>query len=280
MILLLSKTARYIRTQMPEYLFAPNVITAFLICIAAAAATMIGGFSVFTAKESNPRMLAFGLAFAGGAMVYISLVEIFWKSLTSFSEIMPDKLAYSNATIAFFAGVALLVLIDRLIPNPHNELVKPHSEDKSHLQRVGLLAALAITVHNIPEGMATFFAALEDPVMGTSLAVAIAVHNIPEGVSIAIPVYYATGDKKLTLLACSISAIAEPVGALFGYLILAPFLTPFVFGSVFGVIAGAMVFLSMDELLPTAKRYASGHDSVYGMVIGMACIALSLVLFR
>lgn len=265
---------------MPEDLFTPNVITALMICVAAAAATMIGGFSVFTTKDSNPRMLAFGLAFAGGAMVYISLVEIFWKSLSSFSEVMEDKAAYTDATLAFFAGVVVLVMIDRLIPNPHNKLTAPHNEDKAHLKRIGVLAALAITVHNFPEGMATFFAALEDPVLGSSLAFAIAVHNIPEGVSIAIPVYYATNDKRLTLLACSISALAEPAGALLGYLILAPFLSPYVFGAVFGMIAGAMVFLAMDELLPTAKRYSAGHDAVYGMVIGMACIAISLVLFR
>ena len=241
---------------------------------------MIGGFSVFTARSSNPRILAFGLAFAGGAMVYISLVEIFWKSLSSFSEVLPDKAAYTDATLAFFAGVLLLVLIDRLIPNPHNKLTVPEDENKNHLRRVGLLAALAITVHNFPEGMATFFATLEDPVVGSSLAFAIAIHNIPEGVSIAIPVYYATNDKRLTLIACSISAIAEPLGAILGYLILSPFLTPYVFGAVFGIIAGAMVFLSMDELLPSAKRYSSGHDAVYGMVIGMAAIAVSLVLFR
>ncbi|MCB1531268.1 MAG: zinc transporter ZupT [Alphaproteobacteria bacterium] len=261
-------------------LFPSNVVIALLVCVAAAAATMIGGLSVFTAQKQNPRMLAFGLAFAGGAMVYISLVEIFWKSLSSFSEIMPDKAAYTHATIAFFGGVAMLVLIDRLIPNPHNKLTEPGDESRSHLKRVGLLAALAITVHNFPEGMATFFAALEDPVLGVSLAFAIAVHNIPEGVSIAIPVYYATRDKKLTLFACFISAIAEPIGALIGYLVLSQFLSPYVFGSVFGLIAGAMVFLAMDELLPTAKRYSSGHDAVYGMVIGMAVIALSLVLFR
>ncbi|MCC6598270.1 MAG: zinc transporter ZupT [Alphaproteobacteria bacterium] len=254
---------------------------ALAICVGAAAATMFGGLSVFTAKESNPRVLSFGLAFAGGAMVYISLVEIFWKSLSSFSMSMADKEAYTAATLSFFAGVVMLVLIDRLIPNPHNELAAPESgSSKAHLARVGLLAAIAITVHNLPEGMATFFAALEDPVLGTSLAVAIAVHNIPEGISIAIPVYYATRSRKLTLLACLVSALAEPVGALIGYLILAPFLSPFVFGCVFGVISGAMVFLAMDELLPTAKRYSSGHDAVYGIVAGMACIALSLVLFR
>ena len=262
-------------------LFPHNVIIALLICTAAAAATMLGGLSVFTAQKQNTRMLAFGLAFAGGAMVYISLVEIFWKSLSSFSELMPDKQAYTYATIAFFAGVVLLVIIDRLIPNPHNGLSAPQdNKSQEHLKRVGLLAALAITVHNLPEGMATFFAALEDPVLGSSLGFAIAVHNIPEGLSIAIPVYYATNSKKLTLLACFISAIAEPVGALVGYLLLAKFLSPFVFGSVFGVIAGAMVFLAMDELLPTAKKYSTGHDAVYGMIIGMAAIALSLVLFR
>jgi len=261
-------------------LFSPSVMTALGICVAAAGATMLGGLSIVNARESNPRLLAFGLAFAGGAMVYISLVEIFWKSYSAFGEMLPDKTAYSSATLAFFAGVVLLVLIDRLIPNPHNKLSTPHDEDKSHLKRVGMLAALAITVHNFPEGMATFFATLDDPVVGSSLAFAIAIHNIPEGVSIAIPVYYATGDKRLTLLACLLSALAEPIGALIGYLVLAPFLTPYVFGGVFGVIAGAMVFLSLDELLPSAKRYSSGHDAVYGMVIGMVCIALSLILFK
>lgn len=261
-------------------LFTSPVLIAFGICFAAAFATMLGWFSIFKARESDARLLAFGLAFAGGAMVYISLVEIFWKSFQSFSDVLPEKEAYTSATVAFFGGVVLLVVIDRLIPNPHNKLTTPHDESKSYLKRVGLLAAMAITVHNFPEGMATFFATLEDPVVGASLAFAIAIHNIPEGVSIAIPVYYATGDKRLAFFACLLSAVAEPIGALLGYLVLAPFLNPYVFGSVFGVIAGAMVFLSMDELLPTAKRYSSGHDAVYGMVVGMVVIALSLILFK
>ncbi len=261
-------------------MFSNDVFLAFAVCVAAAAATMIGGLSIFLTKQSNTRLLAFGLAFAGGAMIYISLVEIFWKSLSDFSQVYSDKEAYSLMTLFFFIGVLLLVAVDRLLPNPHNRLVPKEGEDKSTLKRVGLMAAIAITAHNIPEGMATFFATLEDPVLGGSLAFAIAVHNIPEGVSIAVPVYYATGSKKLTMLACSISALAEPLGAILGYIVLGPFLSPAVFGSVFAVIAGAMVFLAMDELLPTAKRYAKGHDAVYGIVIGMACIALSLVLFR
>ncbi len=259
-----------------------HVMVAFALTIGAAAATMIGGMSVLTARIASPRLLAFGLAFAGGAMVYISLVEIFGKSNLAFAEIYSDKTAYVLATILFFCGVAFLAMIDRLIPNPHNELTKISSPetDRKHLARVGLMAALAITIHNFPEGMATFFATLDNPVVGAPLALAIAVHNIPEGVSIAVPVYYATNSKQKAILACLLSAIAEPVGAALGYFILAPFLTPAVFGCVFGVIAGAMVFLALDELLPSAKRYASGHDAVYGMIIGMGMVALSLVLFK
>lgn len=262
-------------------LFTAPVLMGFAICTAAAMCTTLGGFAIFRATKDNARLLAYGLAFAGGAMVYVSFVEIYMKSLMAFSEVLPDKQAYTYATLSFFAGVLMIAMIDRLIPNPHNDLVKPgEAIDKAKLGRLGLMAAIAITVHNFPEGMATFFATMEDPVVGSSLAFAIAVHNIPEGVSIAIPVYYATQNKKLTFLACFLSGMAEPVGALIGYLVLSQFLTPFVFGGVFGVIAGAMVFLSLDELLPMAKRYATGHDAVYGMVIGMAVMAISLILFR
>lgn len=128
--------------------------------------------------------------------------------------------------------------------------------------------------------MATFFSTLDNPSVGINLAFAIAIHNIPEGISIAIPVYYATGSKKKAILATLISALAEPAGALLGYSILSPFMGPTVYGSLFGIIAGAMVYLALDELLPAAKRYARGHETVYGMVLGMGVIALSLVLFK
>ena len=128
--------------------------------------------------------------------------------------------------------------------------------------------------------LATFLATLDNPAVGVSLAAAIAIHNIPEGVSIAIPVFYATGSRTKAVLATVLSALAEPAGALIGYALLAPFLSPTVFAVVFGMIAGAMVFLALDELLPTAKRYAVGHETVYGIVTGMAALAVSLILFR
>jgi ZIP family zinc transporter len=151
---------------------------------------------------------------------------------------------------------------------------------RAQLNRMGLLTALAITAHNFPEGLATFFATYDNPVVGMPLALAIAVHNIPEGVSIAIPIYVATGNRMQALVACGLSALAEPAGALLGYLVLAPFLSAWIYGAVFGVIAGVMVFLALDELLPAAKRYAEGHQTVYGMIAGMVVMAISLILFK
>ena len=216
---------------MPDFSMS-NLAVAFSITLAAGLFTVLGSGLVMFSKTPNPRVLSFGLAFAGGAMVYVSLTEIFSKSSEAFAEIY----------------------------------------DKDH--------AFAITAHNFPEGLATFFATLENPGVGMPLALAIAIHNIPEGISIAAPVYFATRSRKKTVWACLLSGLAEPLGAALGYLILQPFLSPAVFGSVFGVIAGVMVFLALDELLPAAKRYSDGHETVYGLTTGMAVIAVSLVLFH
>ena len=262
------------------------VLTAFAVTVAAGLATLLGWLPVVRGNTANPRILAFGLAFSAGAMIYVSLVEIFVKSQESFSEAAwfegsGDQGAYAMATLMLFLGIGLVIGLDRLVPNPHGQLepkAKAGGPDPL-LARAGLLAATAITAHNIPEGLATFFSTLEDPGVGSSLAVAIAVHNVPEGVAIALPIFYATGSKTQALIWTLVSALAEPLGALLGYLILGGDPNAMSYGIVFGMIAGVMVFLSLDELLPAAKRYARGHETVYGMVIGMALLAISLVLF-
>ena len=259
-----------------------HVLMAFGITLAAGLATVLGSALVFFQKTPSPRVLAFGLAFAAGAMVFVSLTEIFGKSVDSFGEV--SSAGFSWATAAFLTGLLAISTLDRLIPNPHETLDvnDPRFLDKnqSYLRRIGLMSAFAITAHNFPEGLATFFATLESPTLGAPLAFAIAVHNIPEGISIAAPIYFATQNKRLTVLACLISGLAEPLGAVMGYFILKPFLSPEIFGWVFGIIAGAMVFLAMDELLPAAKRYSDGHETVYGLVGGMGVIAISLALFN
>ncbi|MBS7456627.1 zinc transporter ZupT [Coralloluteibacterium stylophorae] len=261
-----------------------TLLIALAVTTAAGLATSFGGLLVFASKTPNPRLLSFGLAFAGGAMVYVSLTEIFGKSVLAFGQAFGDRLGFTYGTLAFLAGVLLIVAIDHLIPNPHERLEADdpyfREHNREYLKRVGLLTAVAITAHNFPEGLATFFAMLESPSVGLPLAFAIAIHNVPEGIAIAIPVYYATNNKAYAMVACMLSGLAEPVGAALGYLVLSPVLSQAVFGGVFGVIAGVMVFLALDELLPTAKRYGKGHETVYGLVTGMGALAISLVLFK
>ncbi|MEJ5169455.1 MAG: zinc transporter ZupT, partial [Fimbriimonadales bacterium] len=197
---------------------------------------------------------------------------------------------------SFFAGILLIGLIDNLVPsrdNPHevHDAEAAGTErwglPRRSLLRMGLFTALAIGIHNFPEGLATFLAALEDPKLGTAIAVAIALHNIPEGIGVAVPVYFATGSRWKAFLYSSVSGLAEPVGAVFGYLAIR-----WVFGSaegalpseamgvLFGGVAGIMVYISLDELLPTSRAYGRGHDSILGLVAGMLLMALSLLLLQ
>jgi len=259
-----------------------QVWIAFAVTFLAGLATVIGGALVLFFKQPSYRLLSFGLAFSAGAMVYVSLTEILNKSIQSFSQAFDAKYGFALGTFAFLLGVILVLLLDHFVPNPHEtiEQTNPEDMDQQQLMRTGLLTLFAITAHNFPEGLATFFATLESPTLGAPLAVAIAIHNIPEGIAIALPVYMATGRKDLALGASFVSALAEPLGAALGYFILAPFMSFSVYGAVFGVIGGVMVFLALDELLPTAKRYAKGHETVYGLVTGMASLAISLVIFK
>ena len=261
-----------------------SVLVALAVTLAAGLATGLGSLLVIFAKGPNPRLLAFGLAFAGGAMVFVSLSEILNKSIASFSLAYGPREGFAWATGAFLVGMVAIMVIDRLVPNPHDSLTTDDpallEHNRDYIRRVGLMTAVAITAHNFPEGLATFFATLESPAVGLPLAFAIAIHNIPEGIAIAVPVYYATGRKRYAFVASLLSGLAEPVGAAIGYVLLAAVLSEAVFGALFGIIAGVMVFLAIDELLPAAKRYARGHETVYGLVSGMGVLAISLVLFK
>lgn len=190
------------------------------------------------------------------------------------------------AVIAFFAGIALIGIIDRLIPsqeNPHEfKKIEGGEEERQsgRLLRMGAMTAIAIGIHNFPEGLATFTAALSDPQIGIAIAVAVAIHNIPEGIAISVPVYYATGSKRKAFRLSFLSGLAEPVGALAGYLLLLPVMSDVLMGILFSFVAGIMVFISLDELLPAAEKYGEHHLSIYGLVSGMAVMALSLLLFK
>ncbi|MBY0337954.1 MAG: zinc transporter ZupT [Acetobacteraceae bacterium] len=256
------------------------VLVAFAVTLAAGLATVLGAALAVPAGQADPRLLPRALAFAGGAMVYVSLVEIMPKGLVALEGEFGPRGGYALATLCFFAGVGLLVLLDRAVPNPHPDTHPCGEAERRRVARLGLLTAAAVTAHNLPEGLATFVATLDSPAVGVSLAIAIALHNIPEGISIAVPVLHATGSRAKAVGAALVSGLAEPLGALLGWLAFGASPSPLVLGAVFGLIAGAMVFLALDELLPAAQRHARGHDTAYAMVAGMAALALSLVLFR
>ncbi len=268
-----------------------NLMIAFGLTLFAGLSTGIGSALAFFTKRTNTRFLSIALGFSAGVMIYVSMIEIFNKAKDALSGPL-GKTGGAWATAgAFFMGMFVIALIDKLIPsheNPHEmrkieELdgkhVKDSKSDDGKLLKMGTFTALAIAIHNFPEGLATFTSALRDPSLGIAIAVAIAIHNIPEGIAVSIPVYYATGDRKRAFLLSFLSGFSEVVGAIVGYLILLPFFNDVVYGVLFAAVAGIMVFISLDELLPTAREYGEAHLAIYGLVAGMMVMAFSLLLF-
>ncbi|WP_070119541.1 zinc transporter ZupT [Bacillus marinisedimentorum] len=267
---------------------AENLLLAFGLTLMAGLATGIGSVLAFFTSETNTKFLSLALGFSAGVMIYVSMVEIFVKAKDALISAMGVEMGNWVTVGGFFGGMLLIALIDKFIPkqsNPHElkkveDMKRPgqHVKDPA-LLKMGTFTALAIAIHNFPEGIATFTSALQDPGLGIAIAAAIAIHNIPEGIAVSVPVYFATGDKKKAFTLSFLSGLSEPVGALVAYLILMPFLNDIMFGVIFAAVAGIMVFISLDELLPAAKKYDEAHTSIYGLIAGMAVMALSLLLF-
>jgi ZIP family zinc transporter len=267
-----------------------SLFIAFGLTLFAGLSTGIGSALAFFTKHTNTKFLSLALGFSAGVMIYVSFVEIFFKgkNILASEDVFGQRMGTWITVLAFFGGMALIAIIDKLVPNVDNphEVRKVEEIDESvlknkKLQRMGLLTALAIAIHNFPEGLATFTAALSDPSLGIAIAVAIAIHNIPEGIAVSVPVYYATKSRKKAFWLSFSSGLAEPVGAIVGYLILMPFIksSDTMMGIIFAAVAGIMVFISLDELLPAAEEYGEHHLSIYGLVTGMALMAVSLLLF-
>lgn len=263
-----------------------RIAFAFLLTLFAGLSTGIGSAIAFFAKRTNTKFLSISLGFSAGVMIYVSMVEIFFKAQESLIGSLGERLGSWVNVLSFFGGMLLIAVIDKFIPsaeNPHEirgvEDLRIKEPSKDSLMRMGMFTALAVGIHNFPEGLATFVSALQDPKLGIPIAVAIAIHNIPEGIAVSVPIYYATGSKRKAFLYSFLSGLSEPVGALVGYLILMPFMNDMIFGILFASVAGIMVFISLDELLPSAQRYGEHHLSIFGMIAGMAVMALSLLLF-
>jgi len=267
-----------------------GAVFAFGLTLLAGLSTGLGSLAALLTHRTNKAFLCAALGFSAGVMVYVSTIEIYAKARLALTGALGLRAGSWATAGAFFAGILLILLIDRLIPsyeNPHEahgvEEIwgRPRAEKQDTdrgLVKMGVLAALAIGIHNFPEGLATFVSALQDPALGLSVAVAVAIHNIPEGIAVSVALFYGTGERKKAFLYSFFSGLAEPVGALVGWLVLKPFMGPVVFGVLFAAVGGIMVFISLDQLLPAAEKYGFHHLSVYGLISGMAVMALSLLL--
>ncbi|EID8140638.1 zinc transporter ZupT [Campylobacter jejuni] len=284
-----------------------QIFIAMLLTLFAGFSTAIGSIIAFFSRKDDLRVLSLGLGFSAGVMIYISFMEILPTALKDFKNHYDSHWAELLGMACFFGGILMSLLIDKLIPedvNPHepkedlSELKicplpqkgqnppKFHPGEKLHqintkaLKRTGIFTALAIAIHNFPEGFATFISSLDNLTLGIAIAIAVAIHNIPEGLAVSLPIYHATGDKKKAFIYSALSGFAEPLGAFVGALILLPFIGDLTLAISFAVIAGIMVFISLDELLPAAKTYDKAHDSLYGLIAGMMIMALSLNLLE
>lgn len=258
-----------------------DVVFASALTLFAGLATVVGSVLALATRRTDAKFLSVSLGFSAGVMIYVSMVEIFVKAQRALVAELGTRGGAWATVGGFFAGILVIGVIDRLVPAPANPHEFPHDDDgrQRRLMRMGVLTAVAIALHNFPEGFATFVSALQEPSVAIPVAVAIALHNIPEGISVSVPIYHATGNRRKAFGYSFLSGLAEPVGGILGYLLLRPFLTDTLFGVVFAGVAGVMVFISLDKLLPTAREYGEHHLSIYGLVAGMAVMAVSLLLF-
>jgi len=264
-----------------------TILLAFGLTMIAGLATGIGSLIAILAKRTNTNFLCASLGFSAGVMLYVSFMELLPIASDELVSHFGDKTGTLGMMLAFFGGMGLIMLIDFLIPesnNPHElhgveDMAKPDIRQKA-LQRAGIIVALSLAIHNFPEGIATFSAAMSNDLsVAIPITIAIAIHNIPEGIAVSVPIYHATGNKRKAFWLSFLSGLAEPLGAVIAYLFLMPFWSPLVNGLVMAGVAGIMVYISVDELLPTAEKYGKHHISIAGMVAGMIVMAFSLFAF-
>lgn len=251
-----------------------TVIQALLLSTFAGLSTGVGSIIAYFFKEPKKSYLSIFTGFAAGVMIYVSFVELLGTAIA--------EIGFALANSVFFFGIVLIYILDKFIPHAHmdSELDSFHSSiDQKRVHQTGVLAAVGIALHNFPEGMAVFAVSLESISLGVPIALAIAIHNIPEGIAVSVPIYFSTGDRKKAFIYSFFSGLAEPMGALISFIFLMPFLNKMVINIALAGVAGVMVFISFDELLPISREYGNEHLSSMGLFLGMFVMMLSFIVF-
>lgn len=264
-----------------------NIALSFALTLIVGLSMGIGGLLSFFVKETNKRFLALSLSFSAGIMIYVSFMAILPEGISLIEEYIGHEKGHNIALIAFFGGMIITALLEKLVHrfggdvHGHDHGDENHGEhhNEEHLSKLGIMSAIAIAIHNLPEGLAIFTAGLKDITVAIPIAAAVIMHNIPLSIAISVPIYYSTKSKKKAFLYTLAVGLCQPLGAVIGYLLLSSFFNDTLFGILFSIIAGIMIFVSLDELLPTSQKYEDHHISVYGAIAGMMVMAISLVLF-
>jgi len=261
-----------------------TIFIAFVLTMFAGLSTGIGSLIALVAKRTNTKFLCVSLGFSAGVMLYLSFMEMLPIAKEELILCFGNKTGTMSLILAFFGGIGLTTLIDLLVPkmnNPHEaQGIEDMRKPENHtLHRVGILVALSLAIHNFPEGIAAFTSALNDLSIAIPITIAIAIHNIPEGIAVSVPIYHATGSRRKAFWISFLSGLTEPLGALIAYLFLLPFWSPMINGIVLAAVSGIMVYISLDELLPSAEKYGEHHISISGLIVGMIIMSLSLFLF-
>ena len=247
---------------------------ALMLSVLAGLSTTLGSLLAIIVRKPTPRFMAFTMGFSGGVMILLAFVELLQEGI--------ELIGFIPAHVSFFAGMGVMFLVDALVP--HDFIAEHHGTEDARgdrqLLKTGLFVALGISIHNFPDGMASFVGALEDASLGVAISVAIAIHNIPEGLAVALPVYAATGSRAKAFWWSFLSGMTEPLGAALAALVLLPYLNETLLGIVLAAMAGTLVFIALDELVPVSRSFGEEHLSIVGVMIGMVVMAASLWMLR
>ena len=270
----------------------PNVLGSLSLTLFVGLTMGFGSLFAFLIKDGNKKFLSLSLSFSAGIMIYISFMEILPEGIHLIQETASGTRGNVIAFSAFFGGMIFTALLEKWVHSIgghyHHDIDEDHIPleeeeekgiDKRHLEKLGIMTAVSIGIHNLPEGLAIFTTGLKDITIAIPLAIAVILHNIPLSIAISVPIYYATKSKRKSFLYASLVGLCQPVGAILGYALFSNFFGDMLFGVLFCIISGIMIFVSLDELLPTSQQYEDHHFSVYGTILGMMVMAISLMLF-
>ena len=244
-------------------------ILPFLLCLIAGLSTLLGSLFIFV-KGNKENIIKCSLAFASGVMLSVSIFDLIPESLTMFQSTSKNSI-FLNIMVFIIIGLIIPLFIDKILPNKLDQ--------NSKLYKLGIFTMVAIIIHNIPEGIATYISSETNIKLGISITIAIAMHNIPEGISIAMPVYYATKNKKKAIGLTFLSGMSEPLGAVLAFLFLKPVISNTIMGGLFAIIAGIMTYISIIELLPAALKYKEKKKTIISFLIGILFMYIYKILF-